>query len=456
MRSRRSPEPRVRIHIVSIGRVKQVDAVHPSVLQGGEGIPLSERLKRTICGLVAALLAASFVAGMSSAGGGMGNGVADVAPEDETAEVDIATWTVLVYMVADNNLDEYTETDLLELERGGSSEDVNVLIIMDKLYEPAVLMTIEDHKRVVLEELGELNMGDQSTMEMFLEYSDKNYPAEHMVLFFWNHGSGVHGVACDDTMPDGTLQADWLSHHELIAALDGYHMDILAADECSIGQMETMYEYYSNDVDMDYWVASENYISWRGFSYDEILLRLIDDPDMGERALTLVIVEEFTELFSVPPYQSEILTSQSVFDMSKVEPLGAAVLEMASTLSGDMDTYSAVISAAQMASLNPWGARSAGQIDLGTFVQHILDSVDEDDPVVADCEAVLAAYSECIIGMGVCKNNDLYGYTGMGILVPPSYSMYTVASAGSYELYMGFDFPNMGWWAFLETYWGVA
>ncbi len=410
--------------------------------------------------LVSALLAVSLLAGLSSAGGGAGSGVTDVAPEDgiteEVNEDGIATWTVLVYLVADNNLDEYTETDLLELELGGSSEDVNVLILMDKLYEPAVLMTIEEHERVVLEELDELNMGDQATMEMFLQYAADNFPAEHMVLFFWDHGSGVHGVACDETMPDGTLQEDWLSHHELIGALDGYHMDILAADECSIGQLETIYEYHANEVDMDYWVASENYIGWRGFSYDEILRRLIEDPDMGERALSLVIVEEFTEYFSVPPYQSEILTSQSVFDMSKVEALGAAVLKMAGTLAGDMESYGAVISAAQMAAMNPWGARSAGQVDLGTFVQNILDGVEEDDPVAADCAAMLSAYSECIIGMGVCKNNELFGYTGMGILVPPSYSMYTVASAGSYELYMGFEFPNIGWWAFLESFWGVA
>ncbi len=408
--------------------------------------------------LVSALLAATLIAGLGAAGKGapVPQAVDPAEDADEETAAELAKWTVMVYLVADNNLDEYTETDLLELEVGGSSEDVNVLILMDKLYEPAVLMTIDGHERVVLEELEELNMGDQATMEWFLGYSAENMPAEHMLLFFWDHGSGVHGVACDETMPDGTISEDWLSHQELIGALDGYHMDIMAADECSIGQMETMYEYFASDVDMDYWVSSENYIGWRGFSYDEILLRLNADPGMDERTLSLIIVEEFTEYFSVPPYQSEILTSQSVFDMSKIEALGQAVLEMASTLSGDMDAYRSVVAAAQMAALNPWGARSAGQVDLGTFVKYILDNVEEDDPVAADCAAVLSAKSECVIGMGVCKNNDMFGYTGVGILVPPSYSMYTVAGAASYELYMGFEFPNIGWWAFLESFWGVA
>lgn len=433
---------------VSMNKLKAVDCIAPLGLSGGEGITPFRESKRVYCALVSTLFAVSLFAGLSSAGSGLNA----AAPTSDA----IAEWSVLVYLVADNNLDEYTETDLLELEVGGSSADVNVLILMDKLYEPACLMMIDGHERVVLEELRELNMGDPATLTYFLEYCDENYPAEHMLLFFWDHGSGVSGVAYDETMADGSVGGDWLSHHELIDAIDGRHMDIMAADECSVGQMETIYEYYAEGADMDYWVASENYISWRGFSYDEILLRLNDAPDMDERTLSLIIVEEFTELFSVPPYQSEILTTQSVFDMSKVEALGQAVLRMADTLAADMDAYRSVIAAAEMSAMNPWGARSAGQVDMPTFVQYIMDNVGASDPVAADCAEVLAAYEECMIGMGICKNSEMFGYRGMGILVPPSYSMYTVASAASYEKYMEFDFPNMGWWAFLETYWGVA
>ncbi|MGD9962685.1 MAG: clostripain-related cysteine peptidase, partial [Thermoplasmata archaeon] len=228
---------------------------------------------------VSALFAVSLFAGLSSAGNGPG---ADVATEEDA----VAKWSVLVYLVADNNLDEYTETDLVEFEVGGSSEEVNVLILMDKLYEPAVLMTIVDHERVVLEELGELNMGDPANLRYLIEYSDENYPAEHMLVFFWDHGSGVHGVCVDETMEDGTAGSDWLSHHETIEAIEGHPVDIMAADECSIGQMETIYEYHSKGADIDYWIASESYIGWRGFSYDEILLSLNDDPDMAARELS--------------------------------------------------------------------------------------------------------------------------------------------------------------------------
>ena len=398
------------------------------------------------------MFAVSLFAGLASAGG---NGDA----EDDAVLSGTAKWSVLVYLVADNSLDDYTDTDLEELKAGGSSADVNVLILMDKLYEPACLLAVVGHELVMLADLGELNMGDPATLAWFVDYSVSNCPAEHMLLFFWDHGSGVNGVALDETMEDGTVGEDWLSHHELVSALDGHHVDIIAADECSVGQMETVYEYRVKGLDMDYLVASESYISWRGFSYDEILIALNGDSDMDERELSLVIVEAFTDLFSVPPYQSEILTTQSVFDMSKIPALGDAVIALADGLAADIDGYRDAIGAAQISSIMPWGARLEGWIDFPTFVEELMGSLGKNDPVLKLCEDVMDAYGEAMIGMGVAKNTDLYGYKGMGILFPQSYSMYTVAHAstdwGGFDIYSTFVFPNMGWWQFLETYWGV-
>ena len=368
----------------------------------------------------------------------------------------MAKWSVFVYLVADNNLDEYTETDLLELEVGGSSEDVNVLILMDRLYEPADPDDDRGHERVLLEELGELNMGDPANLKWFVEYSDENYPAEHMLSVLLGPRLGRDGVGFDETMEDGSLGGDWLSHHETDSrprrSPCGHH---------SRGRVLRSARWRpctSTAPKAWTWTTGRERELHR---LEGLLLRRDTpeaerEPDMDARELSLIIVEEFTELFSVAPYQSEILTTQSVFDMSKVEALGDAVLALADTLAGDIESYSSVISAARLASINPWGATSAGRIDMPTFVGYIMDSLGKNDRAAAACADVLAAYEVCMIGMGVTKNSDLFGYEGMGILFPPSYSMYTVASAASYELYMDFEFPNIGWWAFLEAYWGIA
>ena len=396
-------------------------------------------------------------------------GVAAAKTESATSEIVsddekvIADWSVLVYLVADNDLDPYTEEDLQELRDGDSSESVNVLILVDRLYEPAYLYCVEDHELVELASLGEINMGDPLTLSWFVGYSATNFPAEHMLLFFWDHGTPTAGVGVDTTVDEDSEPGtdwDWLSHHEMIDALDGYHVDIIATDECSIGQMETLYEYAVKGLSVDYIVASESYIGWRGFSYDMIVERLVLEPEMDAYALSLVIVEEFTNLFSVPPYQSEILTTQSVFDMSRIIGLGDAVTAMANAMAGDIDSYRDLVGAAQLESIMPWGARLEGWIDLPTFVQNVMGALEKRDPVIKLCEDVMDEYSETMLAMGITKNSEMYGYQGMGILFPASYSACTVANAesdwGGFNTYITFEFPNMGWWPFLEAYWGVA
>jgi hypothetical protein len=245
----------------------------------------------------------------------------------------------------------------------------------------------------------------------------------------------------------------------MVSALDGYHLDVIATDECSIGQMETLYEYVSNGLSVDYMVASENYIGYRGFSYDEIHERLILEPEMDALEVSEVIAEEFTDLFSVPPYEVEILTTVSIYDMPKIIPLGDAVLAMADALASDVDSYADIIKAAQQNAIIPWGARGESWIDLPTFVEQILENAEEGGAVAQSCEAAMEAYAEAMVGMGVTKNSELYGYQGMGILFPASHSSYAIAYAdsnwGGFDTYMSYAFPNMGWWTFLETYWGM-
>jgi len=406
---------------------------------------------------VSAVFVLSLFAGITT---GKTESVPTESVDDETRQV--AEWSVLVYLVADNDLDSLTEEDFQELRDGGSSDSVNVLILVDRLYEPAYLYCIEANDLVELESLGEVNMGDPDTLTWFVEYSDTNYPSEHKLLYFWDHGTPTGGVGVDTTLEGSEPGSDWdwLSHHEMISALDGYHIDIIACDECSIGQMETLYEYAVKGLSVDYVVASENYIGWRGFSYDKINQRLILNPEMDALELSLVIVDEFTNLFSVAPFKSEVLTTQSVFDMSKIIPLGDAVTAMADALAKDIDSYRDVIKAAQLESIMPWGARLESWIDMPTFVEQIMENVKRGGAVYRSCEAVMDVYAETMLGMGVTKHSEMYGYQGMGILFPASHNSYSVAYAdsewGGFNIYITFEFPNMGWWSFLETYWGMA
>jgi len=411
---------------------------------------------------VSALFMVSVFAGLTVGDTG------EVPTEPATdGERSVAKWNVIVYLMADNDLDPYTAEDFQEFKDGGSSAEVNVLLLVDRLEDDAYLYCIDEvddeYDMVMLEEMGEINMGDPKYLTDLMEFADTEYEALHTVLFFWDHGTPTAGVGVDTTLAEGDEFGsgwDWLDHREMVAALDGYHVDVIGTDECSIGQMETIYEYSALGLDVDYVVASESYIGWRGFSYDKIIQRLVQNPDMDGRDLSLIIVEEFTNLFSKPPYQSEILTTQSVFDMSEIPALGEAVTEMADAMAADIDSYKDIIYASQMASMMPWGARCEGWIDMPTFVESVMDSLKKGDPVYKLCEEIMIAYGEAMIGMGVAKNSEMYGYQGMGIMFPASYTAYTVAYEesewGGWNIYKTFVFPNMGWWQFLETYWGIV
>lgn len=419
------------------------------------------RFETLSCVFVAAVLLVSLLAGMPTA---KTESMSDDGVPVETVNEDareVADWTVLAYIVADNDLDFCTAEDFQEFRDGGSSDAVNVLMLVDRFEEPAYLYCIEDNEMVELESLGEVNMGDPAMLTWFVEYADTNFPAEHRLLFFWDHGTPTGGVGVDWTMEGDEPGEgwDWLSHHEVLEALEGQHMDIVACDECSIGQMETIYEYVAGGLSADYMIASESYIGWRGFSYDKIVQRLVLNPEMDALDLCNIIVEEFTNLFTQPPYMSEILTTQSIFDTSKIVPLAEAVTAMADTLAADIESYRDVIGAAQMSALMPWGTRGESWIDMPSFVEYVMENVKDSDPAHGACAAVLDAYGQAMLGMGTAKNTELHGYQGMGITFPASHSSYTIAYAesdwGGYNDYMTFEFPNMGWWSFLETYWGM-
>ncbi len=112
-------------------------------------------------------------------------------------------WTILVFMAADNDLDSRAVQDLHEMEAIGSTDDVDVVVQVDRYgngdkgsaFRGKI---VKDHDwsrfnvRFVsgLEDIGETNTGDAKTLQDFLEWGVLRFPAERYALIIWNHGSG--------------------------------------------------------------------------------------------------------------------------------------------------------------------------------------------------------------------------------------------------------------------------
>ncbi len=106
-----------------------------------------------------------------------------------------ASWTVLVYLAGDNNLDGAGATDLLEMKKVGSSASINVVAQFDRAGHQEATKRYLLRKGTTLAadvvgELGETNTGDPKVLKDFLTWGIKTYPAQHYLAVLWNHGAG--------------------------------------------------------------------------------------------------------------------------------------------------------------------------------------------------------------------------------------------------------------------------
>jgi hypothetical protein len=374
------------------------------------------------------------------------------------------TWLVLVYLDGDNNLDVtlgssevgVVQEDLNELMRVGSTVNVDAFTLVDRFDGPAVLYRVLHDD---LEEMTdyqfhekEVNMGDPRTLRSFVSYAFNMSEAEQTIIIFWDHGTPYY-IALDDH-PDESAEAvsDSLTHKEVITALEGYHIDILAADECLVGQVEVAYE-YAMFADVDYLVASECYTGWRGIAYDRILEEIDTDPGITPHELSEAMTEHFTEMFSVPPYKSEIVNSKAAVDLGLMDELAASICGLAEVLAEDIDEYTNALMTARCSSQILYGTTAVSRVDLGNFIEVLSENVADHD-VKAACSSVLSAYAEAVFAVGTTMITEPL-HTGLGIYFPiaPNHSLEEFMLGGSDAEYRSYAFPQLGWMTFIETCW---
>ena len=250
---------------------------------------------------------------------------------------DMAEWTFMVYMAADNNLEGAGIEDLNEMETVGSSEDLNYIVQVDRAegYDTSngdwkgakrYRMEKDDDSSIVntpeLEDMGEINMGDPDTLVDFIIWATDNYPAKHYFLDLWNHGGAFWGVCWDDSEGDG----DPITMLEMSDALDtatrhmGRNIDIIGFDACLMAQLAILYQVKDYS---DYAVASGFVEPGDGWPYERIFSGLDKKPDMSPSDLGSEIVNDYMDSYTDnndDPNDSYMVT-MALFDLSKIVDL---------------------------------------------------------------------------------------------------------------------------------------
>lgn len=274
--------------------------------------------------------------------------------EEAESQEDIPEWTFMVYLDADNNLEEAGIDDVNEMEEVGSTDEVNIVVQMDRIKNyDSTNGDWDDCRRFYIEKdldpntitspqlgtLGETNMGDPEVLLDFIRWSVDNYPAKKYALVLWDHGAAFRGICFDDTvpgLPEGEYDAINMTElnyaaREAYKILGNQKMDIWSFDACLMAQVAVMYE-LKDFVKVG--VGSGYNEPGDGWPYDEILFPLTERPTMDERELSEIIVHQY--IYSYNNRQTDPddypMVTQAAFDLTKMDDVVATLDEFAEEL----------------------------------------------------------------------------------------------------------------------------
>ena len=158
-------------------------------------------------------------------------------------------WTALVYMAADNDLAQWADSDLVEMEAIGSSDDFAILVQIDKPAIGARRLLVNRGVSQELHNLGVVDMCNWETLHDFLLWGVQNYPADKYFAILWDHGTGW------TLTPSKSFGNDWssgsqlsISNGDLRRAISttysntGQEIHLFAFDACLMQQLEVAFE----------------------------------------------------------------------------------------------------------------------------------------------------------------------------------------------------------------------
>jgi len=294
-----------------------------------------------------------------------------------------AKWTFLVFMAGDNSLSSAGDKDLYEMRMVGSTPDVNIIVEFDSAGKPGTRRTRigKDGNKEYTRKLKETDCGDPNALISFIQWAVKKYPAEHYMLDLWSHGSAwepseidriARSVDSPQYSPKEAVQrstsslggaffrttlerifslrspaeraicVDDGSGHSLdtielgnvlkkATEIMGQPIDLLGMDACLMSNIEVAYQARPY---AQYMVGSEESEPGDGWPYDQVLARLVANPEMPAVELAGHIVSDYIQFYKDQGYMGAV--TQSAFNLAKVDAIIDPLNNFANTLINEM------------------------------------------------------------------------------------------------------------------------
>ncbi|TNF32420.1 MAG: hypothetical protein EP329_10245 [Deltaproteobacteria bacterium] len=369
-----------------------------------------------------------------------------------------ASWVVLVYLVGDNDLEEFAVDDLSEMLAVGGDAGFRFVVQVDRSsgHSTARVPGIGDWtsaKRLVLQgsafdevaDLGEVDMANPAVLADFIAWGLATYPADRRMIVFWDHGAGWTGFGVDDGTPGHPLLSLPKLKQGLSLGLQAAgvaRFDAIGFDACLMANYETATVLRPF---AEYLLASEELEPGHGWDY-RAFAAARQHPTIGTVPLLSAVVDGF--LAQAVAAKTDKDVTLSVADLTRLGEVKAAVDALASRLTQALPAQAPDVGRSRAATLRFGRAAQEEQeyhlLDLGDLAA----ALNEGGPPSATQESVAL---RTLLDDVVLTNRTgpaAAAATGMSVYFPPHSGLYDPAYDGLVEL--------GPWRNFLRSYFQAA
>lgn len=336
---------------------------------------------------------------------------------------DANEWAFFVFLNADNNLEEGGYGDIEEMMNVGSTSQLHLVVLLDSASRDdgdARKLYITSGGAQVVENLGEIDMGDWQTLAAFGSWAVQTYPARHHALVMWDHGDGWKsrqrtpplrkGFSSDDSNGSPGIsiaEGDYAQALAAIATAAGGKLDLIGFDACLMATWEVA------DATAPYgrvFVASEETEPDTGWDFDSFLGDLVATPAMTASELAIKIVDSYADSSSAD-------STLSAIDLDTMDALAAAITQLANALLAHTDQF-AVVEAVRGASVSfAWMDEVR---DLGDFCRQLAVEPGVPADLVSAAQAVSSQLATTVIHNRT--QSDYAAASGLTIYFPARHS----------------------------------
>ncbi len=352
----------------------------------------------------------------------------------------MADWTVMVYLAADNNLEEAALFDLQEM-LSAASPNMHLLALVDRAKEGSAVAgytsdpfsTVGDWVGAKILEIspsgvrdlaasgGDLDMTDPAVLEQFLVMGLRDYPSEHTALFLWDHAAGWLGFAQDESLnPYNTMVPDQVASAISRAQATTGHgaLDVVVFDACLMANLEVA---ATLSPVADLLIASEEYVPGHGADYSVLDDALSADP----LTFATTVVDGFYA--QSQEWGDDTQVTMSVIDLQAVPALMSAVDAFSTAASATMATDAALLSAAVDRTLmfGSGGGDPSYDFNLRDLGQLVTSFASPDATVAQAAAAVDAALSQAVLLH--TEGSGFTGARGLSVYFPTDETYYDEA-----------------------------